>query len=73
MMFGFSGGESANTVSRKRAYMVDAQRLWPFLTNFDLSTIKNELQLISLVKDRASLSRSEAESRVREWTKEKVF
>jgi len=38
-MFGFQGGESADTVARKKGYMKDAQRKWRFLTNFDCSTI----------------------------------
>jgi hypothetical protein len=42
-MFGFQGGESAGTVARKRGYMQDAQQRWGFMTNFDLSTIKNEV------------------------------
>ena len=40
------------------AYMKEAQQHWPFLTNFDASTIKNELQLISIVKDRSGGSRA---------------
>jgi hypothetical protein len=48
-MFGFQGGESRETVARKRAYMRDPQRRWPFLTNFDASTIKNEMLLATLV------------------------
>lgn len=44
-MFGFQGGESADTVARKKGYMQDAQQRWGFMTNFDLSTIKNEVQL----------------------------
>ena len=43
-MFGFQGGESADTVARKKSYMQDARQQWGFLTHFDLSTIKNELQ-----------------------------
>ena len=39
-MFGFRGGESAATVERKRGSMLEAQKRWPFLTNFDASTIK---------------------------------
>ena len=38
-MFGFQGGESADTVARKKGYMQDAQQRWGFMTNFDLSTI----------------------------------
>ena len=42
-MFGFQGGENADTVARKKGYMKDAQHRWTFLTNFDVSTIKNEI------------------------------
>jgi hypothetical protein len=35
-MFGFQGGESADTIARKKGYMQDAQRRWGFMTNFDL-------------------------------------
>jgi hypothetical protein len=72
-MFGFRGGETAEMVSRKRLYMKEAQQHWPFLTNFDASTIKNELQLISIVKDRTGRSRAEAEADVRSWTAGKQF
>ena len=63
-MFGFQGGESAETVARKRSYMRDAQRRWPFLTNFDASTIKNELQLTALVGDRSDRTRADARADV---------
>jgi len=49
-MFGFQGGESADTVARKKGYMKDAQQKWRFLTNYDLSSIKTEGQLCSMVK-----------------------
>jgi hypothetical protein len=39
IMFGFQGGESADTVARKKGYMQAAQQRWGFMTNFDLSTI----------------------------------
>ncbi len=51
-MFGFRGGESAETVTRKKGYMREAQKQWSFLTYFDLSTIKNDVQFASMVKDR---------------------
>ena len=63
-MFGFRGGESADTVARKKGYMEDAQQRWPYLTNFDLSTIKNEVQLRSIVKDRSSITEAQADSDV---------
>ena len=72
-MFGFQGGEPAEVVTRKRVYMKDAQQRWPFLTNFDASTIKNELQLISIVKDRTGGSRSESEADVHAWVADKRF
>jgi hypothetical protein len=72
-MFGFRGGESADTVARKKGYMEDAQRRWPYLTNFDLSTIKNEVQLRSIVRDRYGLAEKEAKDRVSEWGQGKHF
>lgn len=72
-MFGFQGGEPADVVARKRLYMKEAQQHWPFLTNFDASTIRNELQLISMVKDRTGGSRVEAEADVRAWLAGKEF
>lgn len=66
-MFGFRGGETAETVTRKRGYMKDAQQHWPFMTHFDASTIRNALQLIALVKDRSACSRPEAEADVKAW------
>lgn len=72
-MFGFRGGEDPQTVARKKGYMAEAQREWPFLTNFDLSTIKSEPQLVAIVKDRASLSRDDAREKVRAWMDGKDF
>lgn len=72
-MFGFTGADRAETVARKRGYMVDAQRRWPFLTHFDASTIKNERQLFTMVKERCSHSQEDAEADVREWMQGKAF
>lgn len=72
-MFGFTGADSAETVVRKRGYMANAQARWPFLTHFDASTIKNERQLITLVKDRSSKSQDQAEADVRGWAEGKAF
>jgi hypothetical protein len=72
-MFGFQGGEPAEVVARKRLHMKEAQQHWPFLTNFDASTIRNELQLISIVKDRTGASRLEAEADVCAWLANKEF
>jgi hypothetical protein len=72
-MFGFRGGESADTVARKKGYMKDAQQRWPYLTNFDLSTIKNEVQLRSIVKDRSSIPEAQAKTDVQAWMEGKQF
>lgn len=72
-MFGFRGGESPDVVTRKRGYMTDAQARWPFLTRFDASTIKNDRQLVTVVKERCSLSQEDAESDVRQWMEGKVL
>jgi hypothetical protein len=72
-MFGFRGGESADTVARKKGYMEDAQQRWPYLTNFDLSTIKNKVQLRSIVQDRSSLTEAQANSDVQTWLEGKQF
>jgi hypothetical protein len=72
-MFGFRGGESEEIVARKRAYMRDAQRRWPFITHFDASTIKNGMQLAALVGDRSGRPRAEAEADVGAWTAGKQF
>jgi hypothetical protein len=72
-MFGFRGGESADTVARKKGYMEEAQQRWPYLTNFDLSTIKNEVQLTSIVKDRSSITEAQANSDVQTWLNGKQF
>ena len=72
-MFGFQGGESVDTLARKKGYMKDAQKQWSFLTNFDLSTIKNEIQLRTMVKDRSSISEAQAQRDVQEWMQGKKF
>jgi hypothetical protein len=43
------------------------------LTHFDASTIKNERQLVTMVKDRCSRSQPDAEADVREWIQNKSF
>lgn len=72
-MFGFRGGESTDTVNRKKGYMKDAQNLWPFLTNFDLSTIKTEGQLSAMVSTRSSVPAEEASRQVQAWMQGKQF
>jgi hypothetical protein len=72
-MFGFTGTDSPEAVARKRDYITDAQKRWPFLTHFDASTIKNERQLATMVKERRSHSQEQAEADVREWMQGKAF
>ena len=72
-MIGFTGADGIETVARKRGYMADARARWPFLTHFDASTIKNERQLVTMVKERCSRSQEDAESDVRQWMKGKAF
>ncbi len=72
-MFGFQGGESADTVARKKGYLRDAQERWGFMTHFDLSTIKNEVQLSCMVKDRSGISEGQAKSEVQAWMQGKQF
>ena len=72
-MFGFQGGETPDTVSRKRGYLLDAQQRWGSLTYLDLSTIKSEAQLITLVKERLGLPMAQIKSDVESWTQGKQF
>ena len=72
-MFGFTGADITETVARKRVYMTEAQKRWPFLTYFDASTIKNERQLVTMIKERCSRSQEDAEADVREWMQNKEF
>jgi len=72
-MFDFTGEDKPEPLARKRAYLADAQRRWPFLTHFDASTTKNERQLVTMVKERCSMVHAKAEKEVREWMAGKVF
>ena len=72
-MFGFTGADGIEVLARKRGYLVEAQARWPFLTHFDASTIKNERQLVTMVKERCSLSQTNAEHDVRGWVTGKTF
>jgi hypothetical protein len=71
-MFGFRGGESADTVSRKKAYMADAQQRWA-LTSFDLSTIETEVQLSRMVTERLGLPEVQVKIDVQAWMQGKRF
>jgi hypothetical protein len=53
--------------------MADARARWPFLTYFDASTIKNDRQLVTMVKERCSMSQEDAENDVRQWMVGKVL
>jgi hypothetical protein len=72
-MFGFRGGESADTVARKKGYIEDAQREWRFLTHFDCSSIKTKGQLRSMVRTRSGISEEQAKRDVDAWMEGKQF
>jgi len=72
-MFGYQGGEDGSTVARKRGYAIEAQKRWPFLTRYDLTTIHNEQQLATIVRDRTGLPKEEADEAVHKWTTGKTF
>ena len=36
-MFGFQGGERADTLARKKSYRQEARQRWSFLTHYDLT------------------------------------
>ena len=72
-MFGYQGGESNETVTRKIGYRGDARLQWNCLTPLDLSQIKNEEQLIALVKVRYSLPYETARAEVQGWMAGKQF
>jgi hypothetical protein len=72
-MFGFTGGESESTVTRKIGYRADAKGKWSCLTTLDLSQVKNKEQLIALVKVRYSLPPSQATADVEAWLQDKTF
>jgi hypothetical protein len=72
VMFGFTGAD-AETIARKRGYMAEARARWPFLTYFGASTIKNERQLVTMVKERSSRSQEDAQADVRQWMQNKSF
>jgi hypothetical protein len=72
-MFGYQGGESAETVARKTAYGEDARRRWRFLTTIDLSSIRNIEQLSSMIATRSSISDDHARKDVAAWIRGKAF
>ena len=72
-MFGFLGGQSVEAVARKRGYMEDAQRRWPFLTTIDCRPLKTTDQLRALIRVRAGLSEQRAKLDVDAWAEGKDF
>ena len=72
-MFGFQGSERPDVVARRKSDRQDAQQEWGFLANFDLSTIRTEAQLQTMVKERSGISAAQASSGVRAWMQGKDF
>ena len=69
-MFGFKGGEELAVVARKREYLKER---WPFITQFDATTMRNTKQLTTMVEERTSLPHEQAEADVLEWAEGKLF
>ncbi|MBJ7579499.1 hypothetical protein JHC09_16620 [Devosia sp. MC532] len=65
-MFGApnSHDKQTNQLFRERD---QARKMWPFLTPYDLSTLKSPLQLASMIKDRKGISQEEALGEVDRW------
>jgi len=72
-MFGYQGGESQETLTRKTGYRRDAKQQWSCLTALDLSQIKNEEQLVAMVKVRYGLPYEAAKADVESWMAGKRF
>lgn len=72
-MFGFQGGETVAVIERKKGYMQDAQRKWPFLTSIDCVGLKTAGQLRSIVKVRLGIPESQAAKDVDAWMAGKEF
>lgn len=72
-MFGYRGGESHETVERKRGYRTEAQARWPFMTRYDLSTIHTPGQLSQMVHVRTGVDQAKAAADVAEWVSGKTF
>ena len=60
-------------MARKKGYRQDAQERWTFLTHFDLSTIENEAQLVSVVQGRSRIPEAQAKRDVQAWMQGKQF
>lgn len=57
----------------RQGYRIDAKRQWRGLTTADLSEIRNEEQLIAVVKVRCSLTYEKAKADVETWMSGKQF
>jgi hypothetical protein len=66
-MFGYDGGEPKALLTAMIAERTAARARWPFLTSLDLSSIHNETQLATMVKDRTGESAANANRQVHEW------
>ena len=63
-MFGFQGGKSADTVARKKGYM---------MLNKSGVSIKTEGQLCSVIKTRSGILEEQAKRDVDAWMQGKQF
>ncbi len=66
-MFGFQSGESAHAASRKKMRRREAQERWPFLTDFDVSGIRDEDQLVAAIVSRTPIPEAQVRRHVQAW------
>ncbi len=66
-MFGFQSGESAHAASCKKMRRREAQERWPFLTDFDLSGIRDEDQLVAAIVSRTPIPEAQVRRHVQAW------
>lgn len=66
-MFEYVVGASTKSRAVVSSERRSAQRRWPFLTNLDLSMIRNLTQLSVMVRDRTGRSQALADTDVQNW------
>ena len=72
-MFGFGGGESPISITRKRTYLLSAQLRWPFITHDDAATIRDRAGLVALVKRGTGRCLPDVEVDVDRWMAGRTF
>ncbi len=70
-MFNYKQTENAPASPIKREHLKQAQQKWERLSETDLAAIRNPTDLIAVIQERYSLSRSQAERDVTIWSRGK--